>query len=300
MASEPIVSIGLPVYNGATHIETSIRGVLGQTLENLELVISDNASDDGTEEICRSLAREDSRITYHRNATNEGAAANFNRVFHLSSAPYFKWLGHDDLLFPTAMEKSLAVMEERDDVSIVHWLERMTDETGKILREYRAAQAFSIDGDTPGRRFRQMLLWRSHGFAGDPFFGLIRRSALNMTRLQGKGANPNYLLMQELSLTGKFVTIPEVFAVRVYNDKRVSVSSMIRWLDPQAKMGLPHFTRAREYFKVGLTFGPMSPMDRILTAATLIGYHLHPRELKGFLWDLSTLRPRVREQVRSA
>jgi glycosyltransferase involved in cell wall biosynthesis len=291
VAENPIISVGLPVYNGETHVESAVRSVMEQTLDNLELVVSDNASTDATEEVCRRLAHEDRRIRYYRNAENLGAAANFNRVFQLSRGPYFKWLGHDDVLDPKAMAKALDVMQTRDDVSIVHWLERMTDEGGNTLREYTPDQGFDLDGETPGARFRQMLLWRFHGFAGDPFFGLIRRSALESTRLQGRGANPNYLLMQELSITGKFVTIPDVLAVRVYNDVRVTAPQMIKWLDPSARVGFPHFAKAKEYFRVGLTFGDMAWPDRVLTALTLLGYHVHPREVKGFLWDISHMRP---------
>jgi len=282
----PIVSVGLPVYNGGDRVEAAIRSVIEQTLDDIELIVSDNASTDNTQQVCERLARADSRIRYSRSETNLGAAVNFNRVFELSRAPYFKWLGHDDVLDPKAMELALGVIERRPDVSIVHWLERMTDEFGEVLREYRPDQGFNIDGETPGKRFRQMLRWRSHGFAGDPFFGLIRREALESTRLQGTGMNPNYLLMQELSLTGKFVTIPEVLAVRVYNDVRVTAPRMIRWLDPTGDVRFPHLRRAREYFKVGLTLGKMSFRDRAMTAATLLAYHIHPRELKGLIWDI--------------
>ena len=191
------------------------------------------------------------------------------------------------------MEKAHEVLSRRTDVSVVHWLERMVDEDGNTLREYTPEQGFQIDGETSGRRFRQMLLWRSAGFGGDPFFGLIRREALEATRLQGRGMNPNYVLMQELSLTGKFVTIPEVLAERVYNDVRVTAPGMIRWLDPTGDIRRPHFRKAGEYYKVGLTRGEMAPLDRIMTAMTLTGYYLHPRELKGLAWDLTKGRDRA-------
>jgi glycosyltransferase involved in cell wall biosynthesis len=285
--TSPLISIGLPVYNGADHIGAAIRAVLSQSHENIELIVSDNASTDGTSDICEELAKADARVHFSRNETNLGAAANFNKVFTLSHGSYFKWLGHDDFLEPTAMERALQVMESGPDVTVVHWLERMNDRNGALLREYDPSQGFQIDGDTPGSRFRQMLLWRHNGFAGDPFFGLIRRHALEATRLQGKGMNPNYVLLQELSLTGKFFTIPEVLAVRIYNDVRVTASTMVRWLDPSANPGNPHFRKAREYFKVGLIRGEMSPIDRLLTGATLIAYYLQPREIKGLAWDLT-------------
>jgi glycosyltransferase involved in cell wall biosynthesis len=285
------VSVGLPVYNGEDHVSAAIESVLSQTLSDVEIVVSDNASTDRTREICEKWMQTDDRVIFNHNETNLGAADNFNLVFRMSSAPYFKWLGHDDVLDTRALEMALEVIEDRDDVSIVHWLERMINEDGAILREYTPEQGFTIDGETPGQRFRQMLRWRSLGFGGDPFFGLIRRDALEATRLQGKGMNPNYMLMQELSLTGKFVTIPEVLATRVYNDVRVTAKSMIKWLDPKSQIGFPHFRKAREYFRVGLQFGEMTRTDRLATGAALVGYYLHPRELKGFAWDVVNYRP---------
>lgn len=284
---KPTVSVGLPVYNGADHVERAIRAVLGQTLSDIELVVSDNASTDATEDICRRLSVDDARIRYFRNESNLGAASNFNKVFLESRAPFFKWLGHDDFLEPEALGKALLVLQENPEISIVHWLERMTDEAGRTLREYRPGQAFHINGATAGARFRQMLFWRKLGFGGDPFFGLMRRESLAATRLQGRGMNPNYLLLQELSLMGQIVTIPEVLATRIYNDERVTARRMIKWLDPQGEIRFPHFARAKEYFRVGLTHGKMGVADRGLNLMALLAFHLHPRELKGFLWDLT-------------
>ena len=78
---------------------------------DLELVISDNASDDGTEEICRQFARSDSRVRYHRQPQNIGLVANFNTVLHLARGPYFKWMGDDDWLTPTYVSRCVEVLE---------------------------------------------------------------------------------------------------------------------------------------------------------------------------------------------
>src|SRR4029453_11577973 len=99
--SSPKVSIGLPVYNGEPHLRGAIESVLGQDYSNLELIISDNASTDGTWDLCRGFAERDSRVRMYHNDTNIGAAAKFNRVFELASGPYFVWAAHDDLLHPT-------------------------------------------------------------------------------------------------------------------------------------------------------------------------------------------------------
>src|SRR6266536_1939108 len=92
MSGRTRVSIGLPVFNGERFVAEAIDSILAQTFEDFELIISDNASTDGTEEICRCYAEKDERIRFVRNRENYGAAFNFNQTFHLSSGGYFKWV----------------------------------------------------------------------------------------------------------------------------------------------------------------------------------------------------------------
>lgn len=94
----PGVSVGLPVYNGERYLAAAVDTILGQTFEDFELIIADNASTDGTAAIARDFAKRDARVRYVRNATNIGAIANFNLVFKLARGEYFKWNGYDDML----------------------------------------------------------------------------------------------------------------------------------------------------------------------------------------------------------
>src|SRR5713226_9738948 len=87
----PMVSIGLPVYNGEAYLRQVLDSVLAQTFSEFDLVISDNASTDGTEAICREYAAADPRIRYHRQARNRGVTWNFRQVVLLSSGQYFLW-----------------------------------------------------------------------------------------------------------------------------------------------------------------------------------------------------------------
>ena len=91
MHARPIVSIGLPVYNGENYLEETLLAIRDQTFTEFELIIADNASTDRTAEICRDHAAHDGRIRYVRNAENVGAAANHNLVLELTRAPLFKW-----------------------------------------------------------------------------------------------------------------------------------------------------------------------------------------------------------------
>jgi glycosyltransferase involved in cell wall biosynthesis len=91
---EPLVSIGMPVYNGENFLRLALSSLLAQDYPHFELIISDNASDDGTEEICREYQAHDRRIRYLRHRENRGSPWNFAFV---ARGDYFMWAAHDDL-----------------------------------------------------------------------------------------------------------------------------------------------------------------------------------------------------------
>lgn len=95
-----MVSIGLPTYNRSRVIRQALDSLLAQTYRNFELIISDNASTDETEKICKEYAAHDSRIRYIRQKENIGAVANFNFLLQESRGEYFMWASDDDLWEP--------------------------------------------------------------------------------------------------------------------------------------------------------------------------------------------------------
>ena len=100
----PQVSIGMPVYNGEPFIREALDSLLAQTFTDFELIISDNASTDGAEAICREYAAKDKRIRYVRQAENRGAAANFQFVLDEAVGEYFMWAAADDVWRPEFIE----------------------------------------------------------------------------------------------------------------------------------------------------------------------------------------------------
>ncbi|WNC86000.1 glycosyltransferase family 2 protein [Thermosynechococcus sp. QKsg1] len=95
LSYEHNLSIGMPVYNGAKFIREALDSLLAQTFTDFELIISDNASTDETEAICREYAAKDKRIRYVRQAQNLGAAANFKYVLDEARGEYFMWAAAD-------------------------------------------------------------------------------------------------------------------------------------------------------------------------------------------------------------
>ena len=92
------IALALPVYNGEAFIAAAIQSILAQSVRDFELVITDNASTDKTQQLCRSFAARDARIRYIRNDWNLGASANYNRGYELTSGEYLKWCAHDDCI----------------------------------------------------------------------------------------------------------------------------------------------------------------------------------------------------------
>ena len=107
----PRVTIGIAVYNGAKYLDQAIQSVLAQTFTDFELIISDNASTDSTEDVCREYAARDPRVRYTRSARDLGPAENYNRCFRAARGEYFKWHAHDDVCLPTFLERCVATLD---------------------------------------------------------------------------------------------------------------------------------------------------------------------------------------------
>src|SRR5579872_4758271 len=111
-ASHPRVTIGVPVFNGEAFVAETLKSLLNQTFTDFEIVISDNASTDGTGQICQTYAARDPRIHYYRSDVNRGAAWNHNRVFELAKGEYFKWNSADDLCAPEFLARCVASLDD--------------------------------------------------------------------------------------------------------------------------------------------------------------------------------------------
>jgi len=107
----PKVSVGMPVYNGASTIDTAISAILGQSFKDFELIVSDNGSTDATLEICEAAAKADPRIRIIRQKQNRGPIANFGAVLRAARGPFFMFAAADDRVEPQFIEETLAALE---------------------------------------------------------------------------------------------------------------------------------------------------------------------------------------------
>jgi hypothetical protein len=104
----PKLTIGIPTYNRAHMLPTSLSAALSQTHDDVEVIVSDNASTDNTEEVVRKFGR---RVRYYRNETNLGPSANFCRLVELATGDYFSWLQDDDCIFGQFAQRAVNGLE---------------------------------------------------------------------------------------------------------------------------------------------------------------------------------------------
>jgi glycosyltransferase involved in cell wall biosynthesis len=212
VASSPRVSVGLPVYNGERFLAQALDSILAQTLEDYELLISDNGSTDGTEAICRTYASRDRRLRYVRNETNVGASINFNRVFELSSGEYFKWLAADDVCAPEFLERCVEMLDAEPAAVLAYPRAIWIDEHGKsIFDSDKIIGRMDLRGPVTAR-FRELVdeLTYDEAWAGPMcIFGVIRSRALRQSRLLGNYIAADCNLLAELILIGEFLEVPE-------------------------------------------------------------------------------------------
>lgn len=252
--SQPRLSVGLPVYNGDRFLEKALDSILSQTFTDFELIISDNASTDRTQEICQAYALKDHRIKYHRNPQNIGGHNNFNRVFELAQAEYFKWIAHDDLCDSTLIEKCVNILDQNPAVVLCYSKAKLIDEHEIILDKNCDEEPLRTDSPKPSVRLRNLII---DSFAKPhrclQLFGVMRRSALEKTTLLGNYPGADKVLLVKMALLGKYSEIPEYLFFNRHHSQRASkalASPYLRasWLDPAVKKGKLVFPQWRVFF----------------------------------------------------
>lgn len=230
----PKVSIGLPVYNGERFLRETIESILAQTYKDFELIISDNASTDGTGMICQEYALRDGRIRYLRSEMNRGASWNYRNVFDLARGEYFRWAPSDDLFPPDSLEQCVATMEAHSDAVLCYPKTVLIDEHGKIIRVHE--ENLDLRSSDVGERFRQAL---ERAGLGNVIYGLMRSDKLRQTGLMGKYPGADVVLIQELTLYGKFVEISTTHFYRRKHERAFSSIKSIKeqqeFFDPKTK-----------------------------------------------------------------
>lgn len=175
--NKPLVSICIPSYNASSYIADTIKSVLDQTYDNLEINISDDCSTDSTLEVVRSFA--DSRIKIHSHEQNVGASGNYNQAMSYATGKYIKLLCADDLISPDCIEKQVRVFEENPDKNIVLVTaeKNIINDKGKYLFK----KGFHGKGLIDGKKAIKKSFRSGTNIFGEPGLPLMLASAFSKT-----------------------------------------------------------------------------------------------------------------------
>lgn len=204
MTTSPVISIGMPAFNAEATIGMAIEGILKQTCGDFELIISDNASTDATQDLVEGYRARDPRIRYERQATNIGANPNYAEVLKHARGEFFKWSSSNDWCAPTFLERCLQTLRSHQDTVLVAPRTRLFQGTPDIHQDY--PWDVEVLDETPSARFRTL---RSTLALNNAMNGLIRTSALRRTRLMEPYLGADMVLMGQLALLGKFRLLEE-------------------------------------------------------------------------------------------
>lgn len=236
------------MHNGIATVERAIVSVLGQTRTDIELVVSDNASTDGTEALCRRYAALDARIRYTRHPTLLAPLENFAFVLREARAPYFMWLAADDYVLPALIERAVEVLDRDPGVVCAVPRTRFVEPDGTTRP---ALGTFALTGS---------LRDNVCAFLHDPndnsrFYGLYRRPALLHVLPRSGYYAADWTISVGTLLFGTHHELSEVLLVREANDR----AKYIRMLDtafasaPSRLLPLLPFTRSLLALRIPLS-----------------------------------------------
>jgi glycosyltransferase involved in cell wall biosynthesis len=289
------MTIGVPVYNGEQYLAESLEALVGQTYEDFELIISDNASTDGTEAICRRYARADSRVRYLRQPRNKGCAANHNVLVNAARGELFKWAMDDDLYARDLLERCVAALDEYPNVVAAHSWTGLVDGAGAVTQAVRypldTASAHAPD------RFRSLLF----ASGGDDDGAVIRTNVLRRCAPLDSYHHADRTIVSELALHGPFYQVPDWLYFRRDHPDRIEraspgVRSRCTSYDPRRADRWRHPTvRLLVEYALGyvaaIRRAPLSPTDKLQCCRYLAEWMTS--RATGRRWGQAASQPRA-------
>lgn len=247
--NQPLLTIGLPVYNGEHSIMNTIDSLLSQSFSDFELIIVDNASTDQTRTICGEYVTTDSRVTVISSPENVGITENFNRAAKMGSGQYFMWAAADDVFSPEYIQTCIDVLTQDQQIvlagtataqiyqSVEH---RLFVDSGFSLMQTSASERF--------KTYRNILIQPRH--IGMIFYGIYQRSVLNQVLPSLNVIGSDHLLIGSIALKGKIKTVSAVYAHKKTGGISASFDKIAKALGCQYSPEFPFFQREKNFQRV--------------------------------------------------
>jgi glycosyltransferase involved in cell wall biosynthesis len=278
VSAQPLVSLGLPVYNGETFVERAIDALCAQDYEHLEIIVSDNGSTDNTPKICRAAAERDKRVVFLESQLNRGASWNFGRVFHAAHGEYFKWAACDDLIRPEFVSTCVAELEADRSAVLCYPRTSLIDEDDIPVADFN--DDLALDDGSAVRRLSRLC---RHVGEYHPVFGIIRADALRDTILLGPFVYADIVTVAELALRGRFLEHPDRLFLRRYHPGTSVIAnpdahSRARWFAPEKRWRNPMpVSRLTAELTRAVHRSPLSLGDKLRADAVVVRDWAMPR-----------------------
>lgn len=287
------------MFNGSNYIADAIESILGQTLGDFRLIVTDNASEDDTVEIVSSYAARDDRILLVRNSSNIGAAANYNLGFTHAAGKYLKWCAHDDHLSPNYLEACVNLLDGEPDTAVAFGLTSLIT-AGNEFVQVAFEETPSIDSDDPGVRFRQVLELAKTCF---PIFGVFRRDLLARSTLHRPYYGSDRALLAEMAILGKFRRVDEaMFYNREHEERSINIDDKLQrsiWQTGRRSRSASaeHLQLMAHLFEIASRHGDVVPPYRLW--AGLVRRSMTPVQMGRYFLELtSMISPKIAGSIK--
>lgn len=278
----PLVSFGVPVYQGENYLDWTLDAIRTQSYRNLEILVSDNASTDGTAGVVDEHSS-DPRVRLITQTENVGAAENYNVVFRESNGKYFVWNAHDDFFSSDFVEAAVDALEANPEAVVAIGAPFWVDEDGEKIGPIPVPEG--IDSTAPAKRFAAA----AKGAPAALVFGLYRSRDLARSHLHQPFTGSDRNLVAEMMLYGSAVYAgASEFYLREHEgrsvrrlhaqEKRRFSHSRESWYAPSrdGRIVFPSWRRVGAYL-AAVGRAPLSVQDRVRCFGVVPGLLLHDR-----------------------
>lgn len=233
---QPIVTIGVPTYNRAKSLTVALESIATQTYKNLEIIVSDNASTDETQEVVGNFSVKDKRILYFRQPRNIGANENFKFVLSQARGKYFIWFADDDTCSPRFIEQLVMCLDRHEDVVLamtdVNYLDEVHDKASRICLDRLRIENLNARWWKARMRFFSFPTYPDILHA---IYGLYRTNILRSCKLdfeskwvKGTVHGGEAHILAQIATFGKVVSIPIALKTYRYHHDSIFVKGIKR------------------------------------------------------------------------
>lgn len=285
-AAAPPLTVAMPVYNGEDYIGRALDALERQEFTDFELLVRDNASTDGTEQIVREAAASDDRIRYVRNETNIGGARNSNALLADAAAPLIIWCYHDDEAHPRLLADSITHLAD-PRVSVAYPRVQLIDPSGAVVGRHDDAD-LELAQDAPHERLAEVL----HRRIAQIQFGMMRTDLVRQAGGVSVSTGGEFILPAAMALRGRcLLSSPDEprLSIRQHEDRSGGDrESEAAWIDPTR----PHvpfpYSRSTPLMLKTVADAPLTSAERRRCYAAVVRYWAIP-DSRSFAGDLMRL-----------